>query len=158
MSTKKNYVGLDVHKDSISIAVAEEGRNEPRFLKRIPNDCTRLMRVLRTIGDLKTIHCAYEAGPTGYGLHRFISSKAVKCGVIAPSEMPQKKGKRVKTDRLDALALAHHLRSGNLTPICVPNEEIEAMRDLSRSREDSKLASARCVGSTRLQLRAWPLN
>jgi len=139
MSKIRKYVGLDVHKDSISIAVAEEGRAEPRFLKKIPNDHTRLLRVLKSLGDLKEIHCAYEAGPTGYGLHRFLSSKGVRCDVIAPSEMPQKKGKRVKTDRLDAIALAHHLRSGNLTPICVPDEEIEAMRDLTRGREDAKL-------------------
>lgn len=139
MSKITKYVGLDVHKDSISIAVAEGGRSEPRFLKRIPNDTARLLRVLRTLGDLSTIHCAYEAGPTGYGLHRQLTSKGVKCDVIAPSEMPQKKGKRVKTDRLDAMAIAHHLRSGNLVPICVPDEEIEAMRDLTRGREDAKL-------------------
>jgi len=139
MSKISKYVGLDVHKDSISIAVAEAGRSEPRFLKRIPNDTARLLRVLRTLGDLSTIHCAYEAGPTGYGLHRQLTSKGVKCDVIAPSEMPQKKGKRVKTDRLDSMAIAHHLRSGNLVPICVPDEEIEAMRDLTRAREDAKL-------------------
>jgi len=140
MSKIRKYVGLDVHKDSISIAVAEEGREAPRFLKRIPNDTTRLMRVLRSLGDAGEIHCAYEAGPTGYGLQRALSSKGVKCDVIAPSEIPRKNGKRVKTDRLDAIGIAHHLRSGNLTPICIPDEEVEAMRDLTRGREDAKLA------------------
>ncbi len=138
MSKIDKYVGLDVHKDSISIAVAEAGRSEPRFLKRIPNSGARLLAILRMLGHESSLHCAYEAGPTGYGLHRFLTAKGVKCDVIAPSEMPQKKGKRVKTDRLDAMALAHHLRSGNLVPICVPDEEIEAMRDLTRGREDAK--------------------
>ena len=74
MSKITKYVGLDVHKDSISIAVAEEGRSEPRFLKRIPSCGSRLLRVLRTLGPLEGLHCAYEAGPTGYGLHRFLTA------------------------------------------------------------------------------------
>ena len=71
MSKIAKCVGLDVHKDSISIAVAEEGRSEARFLKRIPYDGSRLLRVLGTLGALGDVHCAYEAGPTGYGLHRW---------------------------------------------------------------------------------------
>ena len=74
MSKISKYVALYVHKDSISIAVAEQGRSEPRFLKRIPADSARLLRVLRTLGDVSQIHCAYEAGPTGYGLHRQLTS------------------------------------------------------------------------------------
>ena len=140
MSKITKYVGLDVHKDSISIAVAEEGRSEPRFLKRIPGCNTRLLRVLRNLGALENLHCTYEAGPTGYGLYRLLSEKGVRCDVIAPSEIPQKKGKRVKTDRIDAVALAHHLRAGNLVPIRVPGEEVEAMRDLVRARDDVKTA------------------
>ncbi|MDA1264297.1 MAG: transposase [Planctomycetota bacterium] len=139
MSKIAKCVGLDVHKDSISIAVAEEGRSEARFLKRIPYDGSRLLRVLGTLGALGDVHCAYEAGPTGYGLHRLLTAKGVRCEVVAPSEIPQpKRGKRVKTDRIDAIGLAHHLRSGNLTPVRVPNEDIEAMRDLVRAREDAK--------------------
>jgi transposase len=139
MSNVTKYVGLDVHKDSISIAVAEEGRSEARYLKRIRYDGSRLLRVLRTLGKPENLHCAYEAGPTGYGLYRLLSKKGVRCEVIAPSEVPRAKGgKRVKTDRIDAIALAHHLRSGNLTPVHVPTEEIEAMRDLVRAREDTK--------------------
>jgi transposase len=138
MSKITKYVGLDVHKDSISIAVAEEGRSEPRFLKRIPSCGSRLLRVLRTLGPLEGLHCAYEAGPTGYGLYRLLVGKSVRCEVVAPSEIPARKGKRVKTDRIDAVALAHHLRAGNLVPIRVPDEAVEAIRDLVRARADTK--------------------
>ena len=138
MSKITKYVGLDVHKDSISIAVAEEGRSEARFLKRIPNDGSRLLRVLRTLGTLESLHCAYEAGPTGYGLYRLLSSKGVRCEVVAPSEIPIRKGRKVETDRVDARGLAHFLRSGNLVPIRIPDEAVEAMRDLVRGRTDSK--------------------
>lgn len=138
MSKIAKYVGLDVHKDSISIAVAEEGRSEPRFLKRIPNDGTRLLRVLKSLGPLDELHCAYEAGPTGYGLYRLLRSKGVRCSVVAPSEIPSRRGRHVKTDRIDACGLAHYLRSGSLVPIRVPNEAVEAMRDLVRARADTK--------------------
>jgi len=140
MSKVSKYVGLDVHKDSISIAVAEEGRSEARFLKRIPNNGSRLLRVLRTVGSLEELHCAYEAGPTGYGLYRLLGSKGVRCDVVAPSEIPSRKGRHVKTDRIDACGLAHFLRSGDLVPIRVPGEEVEAMRDLVRARADAKNA------------------
>ncbi len=140
MSKITKYVGLDVHKDSISIAVAEEGRSEARFLKRIPNSGARLLRALRTLGDLGELHCAYEAGPTGYGLYRLLIASGVRCDVVAPSAIPVKPGKRVKTDRIDSIALAHHLRAGNLVEIRVPDEEVEAMRDLVRAREDVKHA------------------
>jgi transposase len=139
MSKITKYVGLDVHKDSISIAIAEEGRSEPQFLKRIPGCNTRLLRILKTLGPLESLHCAYEAGPTGYGLHRLLTTKGVRCEVIAPSEIPLKKGKRVKTDRIDSISLAHHLRAGNLVPVRVPDEEVEAMRDLVRARDDFKI-------------------
>ena len=139
MSTIHKYVGLDVHKDTISIAVAEEGRSEPRSLKKIPSCGTQLLRILKRLGPLSMIVCAYEAGPTGYWLQRFLTKKGVRCQVIAPSEVPIKPGRHVKTDRIDALALAKFLRSGDLTPITIPNEEIEAMRDLSRTRSDAKL-------------------
>ncbi len=139
MSTIHKYVGLDVHKDTISIAVAEEGRTEPRFLKAIPSCTTKLLRILKQLGPLDKILCAYEAGPTGYWLQRFLTSKGIRCQVIAPSEVPTKPGRHVKTDRIDALAIAKFLRSGDLTQIVVPTEEIEAMRDLSRTRSDAKL-------------------
>ncbi|MFT7478751.1 MAG: transposase [Gammaproteobacteria bacterium] len=139
MSKITKYVGLDVHKDSISIAVAEAGRSKPQFLKRIPGDNGRLLKVLRTLGPLESLHCAYEAGPTGYPLYRLLTEKGVRCEVVAPSEIPMKKGKRVKTDRIDAISLAHHLRAGNLVSVCVPDEEIEAMRDLVRARDDVKI-------------------
>jgi len=122
----------------VDIAVAEEGRLEPRFLKRIPNNGSRLLRLLKTLGPFKEMHCAYEAGPTGYGLYRLLNEKGVRCEVVAPSETPSRSGRHVKTDRIDSCNLAHFLRSGTLVPLRVPSEDIEARRDLVRARADAK--------------------
>lgn len=137
------FIGLDVHAKSISIAVAEEGRGEAKALSTIPNDTARLLKVLDGLGGRDRLHCAYEAGPTGYGLQRDLSKAGIRCDVIAPSKMPKAPGDRVKTDRRDAIRLAHFLRSGDLVAIRVPDEACEAMRDLLRSREDAKRAQLR---------------
>jgi transposase len=143
MSDSTRYVGLDVHAKTIAIAVAEEGRSEPRFLSTIANDLARLLKVLDRLGPRESLHCAYEAGPTGYGLQREVTKAGIRCDVIAPSKMPKASGDRVKTDRKDAIRLAHFLRSGDLVAIHVPDEACEAMRDLLRSREDAKRAQLR---------------
>ena len=80
----------------------------------------------------------YEAGPCGYGVYREITEAGHDCAVVAPSLVPRKPGDRVKTDRRDALTLARLHRSGDLTPVWVPDEEQEAIRDLTRAREDMK--------------------
>lgn len=134
---KLRFVGLDVHKDSIAIAVADEGGGEPASLCTIPHDTRVLLKQLRKLGRVK---CCYEAGPTGYGLHRDLKAAGIDCVVIAPSLVPQLAGDRVKTDRRDALKLARFLRSGDLTEIYVPDEATEAMRDLERARDDAKCA------------------
>lgn len=131
------FVGLDVHADSIAIAVAEPGRGEPGTLATIPNDRALLLKRLRRLGRVK---CCYEAGPTGFGLQRALTAEGIDCVVVAPSLVPTRSGDRVKTDRRDAVRLARFLRSGDLTMVHVPDEATEAMRDLERARDDAKKA------------------
>lgn len=140
MTEPTRFIGLDVHADSITVAVAEEGRGEARHVGKFPNDLTRLLRALDRLGQRSTLRCAYEAGPTGYGLQRALTKAGVHCVVIAPSRTPRGSGDKVKTDRRDATRLAHFLRSGDLVEIHVPDEACEAMRDLLRAREDAKRA------------------
>lgn len=143
MSDSIRFVGLDVHADSITVAVAEEGRSEARHLVRLPNDLARLLKSLDRLGPRVSLRCAYEAGPTGYGLQRALAKAGIDCVVIAPSKVPRGSGDRVKTDRKDAQRLAHFLRSGDLVKIRVPDEACEAMRDLIRARSDAKTAQLR---------------
>jgi len=133
------YIGLDVHKETIVIATADEGRQSAREFKTIPSDYTRLLKAVWLLtpkgGDV--VVC-YEAGPTGYGLYRRLREAGIDCRVVAPSLVPTKAGNRIKTDRRDAVRLAHYLRSGDLTEVYVPDEADEALRDLERSRDDAK--------------------
>jgi transposase len=141
MSTSVVYVGLDVHKDSIVIAFAREGREAAENWKTIPNDGVRLRKALRMlVSDGQVLKVCYEAGPTGFGLCRQLREAAIDCIVIAPSLVPGKPGDRIKTDRRDARKLAHFLRSGDLTEVYVPDEAVEAIRDLERARDDAKCA------------------
>ena len=117
-----------IHKDSISIAVACEGRDPAQPLVRIPNDPTRLLKKLDRLGPRAHLHVCYEAGPTDYGLSRQLEKAGVSCVVVAPSLIPKKSGDRVKTDKRDAVKLAHYLRSGDLTSVRVPDESTEALR------------------------------
>jgi transposase len=121
------FVGLDVHADSIAIAVAEPGRGEPGVLATIANDTGQLLKRLRKLGRIK---CCYEAGPTGFGLHRDLVAAGIDNIVVAPSLVPTRAGDRVKTDRRDAVKLARFLRSGDLTEVHVPDAATEAMRDV----------------------------
>jgi transposase len=137
---KLRYVGLDVHKESITIAVAEAGGGDPDVLATIANDSGQLVRRLRRLGSVGMLRCCYEAGPTGFGLYRTLTAQGIACEVIAPGLVPVQTGTRIKTDRRDARRLARFLRSGDLTAIHVPDEETEAMRDLERARDDAKKA------------------
>ena len=132
------FVGLDVHKETIAIGVADEGRGEPADIATIPNDTGLLIKRLRKLGAVATLRCCYEAGPTGFGLHRDLNAAGIHCVVIAPSLVPTLSGDRVKTDRRDAVKLARFLRSGDLTQVHVPDAATEAMRDLERARDDAK--------------------
>ena len=140
MTKSLRFVGLDVHKDSITIAVAEQGREPAYVYAEIPNDWGALRRKLSRLAAKSQLRCCYEAGPCGYGLYRKMTDAKIACIVVAPSLIPVKSGNRVKTDRRDARRLAHFLRSGDLTEIFVPDEEAEAVRDLERAREDAKNA------------------
>ena len=143
MRQHTRFVGLDVHAKTVAIAVAEGGRDEPKFLRQVPSDLSRILKSLDRLGPRESLHCAYEAGPTGYGLQRALQDAGIRCDVIAPSKMPKQSGDRVKTDRKDAIRLAHFLRSGDLVAVHVPDEDCEAMRDLLRARDDAKRAQLR---------------
>jgi transposase len=141
MSTSVVYVGLDVHKDSIVIAVARQGREAAENWKTIPYDGVRLRKALNMlVKRSEVLKVCYEAGPTGFGLCRGLREAGIDCIVVAPSLVPGKPGDRVKTDRRDARRLAHFLRSGDLTEVYVPEEAVEAIRDLERARDDAKCA------------------
>jgi len=133
------YVGLDVHKESIAVAYAPEERGaEVVSLGAIGTrqcDIDKLVRKLQAKGA--TLVFVYEAGPCGYWLYRYLTGKGLACHVVAPSLIPRKPGDRVKTDRRDAVALARLMRSGDLSAIYVPRVEDEALRDVSRGREDA---------------------
>jgi transposase len=132
------YIGLDVHRASIAVAIVEE-EGAPRSYGSIANDPTAIRKVMTRLGgpDVQ-LRVAYEAGPTGYAVHRQLTSMSIECMVVAPSLIPKRPGDKVKTDRRDALKLARLLRSGDLTPVWVPDEAHEALRSLVRARADAK--------------------
>ncbi len=139
--SKLRFVGLDVHKDTIVIAVAEEGQSEAVVLGTFPHDVAKVVKqLIKRETDVSRLRVCYEAGPTGFGLSRRLKQAGIDCVVVAPSLVPQQAGARVKTDRRDAVRLAHFLRSGDLTAVWVPDEQTEALRDLERSRDDAKNA------------------
>jgi transposase len=133
------YVGLDVHKESIAVAyVAKDYEAEVTYLGSSGTrqcDIDKLIRQLQS--KSKELVFVYEAGPCGYWLYRYLTKKGHVCWVVAPSLIPKKAGDRVKTNRRDAIQLARLMRSGDLTPVYVPQVEDEAIRDLRRAREDT---------------------
>lgn len=147
------FVGLDVHKDSIAVAVAANGRSEPRFVGTCGPQLPELLKTLAHLGEPAHSLIAYEAGPSGFALARELSACGWQCQVIAVSKTPRKPGERIKTDRRDALALARYLRSGDLTPVSIPDATDEAIRDLSRARQDAVRARLKA----RQQLKAMLL-
>jgi transposase len=137
------FVGLDVHKDSIAIAVAVAGREAPRFVGSTGASLRELLKSLSHLGKLKETLLVYEAGPSGYVLARQLRAHGYHCEVVAPTKIPRRAGDRIKTDRRDAVSLAHFARAGDLSPVLVPEETDEAIRDLSRAREDALRARMR---------------
>ena len=138
MKTHK-YVGLDVHSVDTVIAVADGGRSgEVRLYGKVSSDLHAVEKAFRKIGgEGVTLHVVYEAGPTGFVVYRRLQQLGIDCIVVAPSQTPQPKGVRQKTDRRDAMQLARLHRAGELTAIHVPDAVDESIRDLTRARADA---------------------
>ena len=132
------FVGMDVHKATISVAIAEEGQGEPISLGIIDNTTEALLKLIKKLAkpEKQLLFC-YESGPCGYEIYRFLKERDYHCMVAAASLVPSKAGDRVKTDKRDAKKLARLFRSGELTAVWVPDEEQEALRDLVRAREEA---------------------
>jgi len=139
------FIGLDVHSKTISVAIADEGRKgEIRHYGMIDNTFEAIDKVIKSItatgNELRFI---YEVGLCGFALHRYLTGNGFKCIVTSPAMIPKRKSVRIKNDRRDALTLARLYRAGELTGIYVPDPEDEAIRDLTRAREDARLAERR---------------
>jgi transposase len=149
------YAGLDVHKDTIAVALAEAGkRGEVREHGKIPNTPAALTKLAAKLSDGgRELRFCYEAGPCGYGIQRQLSEAGHACVVVAPSLIPRKAGDRIKTDRRDAINLAKLHRAGELTPVWIPDQAHEAIRDLVRAR----LAAVRALRQARQQLSGFLL-
>jgi len=128
---------LDVHKDSITVAAADHGREKARLIGKVAHDLPRLLKVLAKLGTPAELHLDYEAGTTGYGLQRALTARGYSCEVIAPSKMPRAAVQRVKTDARDSVGLAECSRAGQLSRVWIPDPADEAIRDLARAREDA---------------------
>jgi transposase len=135
--TKLRFIGLDVHADTIAVAVAEP-EGEVRSLGIIPNRAESVRKLMKKLGPAESLRVCYEAGPTGYVLYWQLTGLGIACEVVAPTLIPMKPGDRVKTDRRDATKLARCYRAGDLTAVWVPDAAHEALRDLVRAREAAK--------------------
>ena len=138
MEDGSTYVGLDVHQDSISVCILADGSSKAQTFE-VGGDSRSVGKLIRRLQKLGSdTRCAYEAGPTGYALQRRLESEGLRCMLVAPSLIAVRPGDRIKTDRRDARRLAEQLRAGMLTAVCPPNASQEAVRDLSRCREDAR--------------------
>ena len=137
MREKLRFLGLDVHAETIAVAVAEPN-GELRSLGTIANREDSIRKFIKKLGSPEQLRACYEAGPTGFVLYWQLTQLGVDCAVVAPSLVPKKPGDRVKTDRRDALKLARCHRNGDLTAVWVPDAASEALRDLVRQREAAK--------------------
>ncbi len=139
MNKFSKYVGLDTHKKTIAVAVADGLGGSTRYYGEIANTPEAILKLVKKLcPDVEVLSFCYEAGPCGYEIYRQISRLGHHCSVVAPSLIPTKPGERVKTDRRDSEKLCRLDRAGELTPVWVPDQEQEAMRDLTRAREDMK--------------------
>lgn len=135
MSRSIIYLGLDVHKDSITIAVLPAGAVAPTRVERLPNDLTKRRRFCERVSAEGELRACYEASGAGYVVHRAMRDWGYHCDVIAPSLIPSKPGQQRKHDKYDAAQLARLYRAGELTTVRIPSEAEERVRDLVRCRE-----------------------
>jgi transposase len=141
------FIGLDVHAETIAVAVAEPA-GEVRSLGMIPNRPESIRKLVKKLGPVEGLRVCYEAGPTGYVIYWQLTGLGVPCEVVAPTLVPTKAGDRVKTDRRDAEKLARSYRAGDLTAVWVPDGAHEALRDLVRARERRRrINCAPAIGS-----------
>lgn len=140
MRENNTFIGMDVHKNSIDIAIAEQGRKGGlRHYGKIDGTLCALDKLRRKlISKGSQLHFVYEAGPCGYQIYRHLTAQGLDCAVVAPSKVPKPSGREIKNDRRDALMLARLHRAGELSAVYVPRAEDEAIRDLTRAREDAK--------------------
>ena len=126
------YIGLDVHKETIAVAVATRGRGKVSYRNEIPNRPKSIKKMVDKLNEEfhgELLLFSYEAGPCGYDVYHQLITLGQDCEVVAPLLIPKKAGDRIKTDRRDAMGLARLSRSGELTAVWVPEPEQEAMRD-----------------------------
>jgi transposase len=128
------FVGVDLHQDTVTVAVLPESAPECRRVVTLANDAARLRRFLRGVEKAGPIHACYEASSCGYVLQRSMTKWGIPCDVVAPSLIPKRPGDHVKTDRRDAVRLAHLYRAGELIPIRIPTEQEEQVRSMVRAR------------------------
>jgi hypothetical protein len=153
---KVRFLGLDVHAETIAVAVAEAD-GEVRSLGTIPNREESVRKLVKKLGPAEQLRACYEAGPTGYVLYWQLTGLGVQCEVVAPTLVPVKAGDRVKTDRRDATKLARSYRAGDFTAVWVPDAAHEALSDLVRARESAKQDQLRARHRLlQVFVAAWP--
>lgn len=139
MKEFSKFIGLDTHKETIAVSVADAKGGEARFLGEISNTPEAMVKLVNQLSKGgESLSFCYEAGPCGYAIYRHLKALKQDCKVVAPSLIPKKAGDRIKTDRRDSLNLARLHRAGELTSVWVPDEVQEALRDLTRARDDMK--------------------
>jgi len=139
MKNRSMFGGLDVHKETMDVSIADgERQGEVRHCGVIASDLEPLDKVVRALrAPGRTLHFVYEAGPCGVGIYRHLTRRGEDCVVVSPSMIPKRSGDRIKTDRRDSQMLARLHRAGELRAIDVPDDTDEAMGDLVRAREDA---------------------
>lgn len=139
MDKYSKFVGLDVHKESVVVAIAKQDRGDAMIygsINNTPEAIEKLAKKMTARGE--RVLFSYEAGPCGYGIYWQLIGMGNDCMVVAPSLIPKKAGDRIKTDGRDAVSISRLSRAGELTAVWVPDKEQEAIRDLTRAREDMK--------------------